>query len=326
MAFFYYNHRHKTRIANRQKFKTFVNTLSSVKLDESGEKVLVLKRKFRNDAPNDATSVPARPSPQLHRPKKQKMLDSFPLRAPSPEEDKSAASPEQQPQEPQEQTDPVPRIPQETPLNESLEIAAEEGQDEVLSGPSLLAEIQNQMAELVERADDPREDTSRENSPVKERNEGSSFVATPEEEEVPGASGGSAEREEDPLAGVEEAAPPSPPSAPNELSSPPPDAVIEVVTPQTQKITEAKTPISVKERAKHLNRMTSDVDVQKPLAKHIKKEYDDSIEVISLSAADREWITAAAAADYHPMNKLLVSNPQLAKRKGAKLKDFQVAQ
>ena len=35
------------KVANRQQFKTYVNTLATVKLDETGTKVLVLKRKFR---------------------------------------------------------------------------------------------------------------------------------------------------------------------------------------------------------------------------------------------------------------------------------------
>jgi len=34
--------------ANRQKFKEYVNTLSTVKLDTSGEKLLVLKKKYRD--------------------------------------------------------------------------------------------------------------------------------------------------------------------------------------------------------------------------------------------------------------------------------------
>ena len=35
--------------ANRQKFKTYVNTLASVKLQEDGNKQIVLKKKYRDD-------------------------------------------------------------------------------------------------------------------------------------------------------------------------------------------------------------------------------------------------------------------------------------
>ena len=35
--------------ANRQKFKNYVNTLSMVKLDKDGGKLLVLKKKYRDD-------------------------------------------------------------------------------------------------------------------------------------------------------------------------------------------------------------------------------------------------------------------------------------
>lgn len=38
----------KRKEANRQKFKEYVNVLSTVKLDTSGEKLLVLKKKFRD--------------------------------------------------------------------------------------------------------------------------------------------------------------------------------------------------------------------------------------------------------------------------------------
>lgn len=34
-----------------------------------------------------------------------------------------------------------------------------------------------------------------------------------------------------------------------------------------------------------------------------------------MDAVDREWMVVSSAADYHPMAKLLLQNPHLAKRK-----------
>ena len=34
-----------------------------------------------------------------------------------------------------------------------------------------------------------------------------------------------------------------------------------------------------------------------------------------MDAAEREWLVTSAAADYHPMAKILLQNPHLAKRK-----------
>ncbi|XP_060074539.1 ankyrin repeat domain-containing protein SOWAHC-like [Ylistrum balloti] len=42
---------------NRENFKDFVNTLATIKVDERGEKVLVLKKKFRSDAKEQGQKV-----------------------------------------------------------------------------------------------------------------------------------------------------------------------------------------------------------------------------------------------------------------------------
>jgi len=47
-------------VANRQRFKFYVNTLAAVKLDVSGEKLLVLKKKYRDSdsvGPVDVSTV-----------------------------------------------------------------------------------------------------------------------------------------------------------------------------------------------------------------------------------------------------------------------------
>ena len=36
---------------------------------------------------------------------------------------------------------------------------------------------------------------------------------------------------------------------------------------------------------------------------------------LQMDAAEREWLVTSAAADYHPMAKILLQNPHLAKRK-----------
>ena len=60
---------------------------------QSGEKVLVLKRKFRENADITDTSLTT-PShkPKLAAPKRQKLLDHFPVRDPSPEADEPAGN------------------------------------------------------------------------------------------------------------------------------------------------------------------------------------------------------------------------------------------
>ena len=41
---------------------------------------------------------------------------------------------------------------------------------------------------------------------------------------------------------------------------------------------------------------------------------------LQMDAAEREWLVTSAAADYHPMAKILLQNPHLAKRKVGKNK------
>ncbi|ESN96328.1 hypothetical protein HELRODRAFT_189195 [Helobdella robusta] len=50
------------KVANRQQFKTYVNNLASVKIDPSGVKLLVLKKKFRDGTEGGATSASFEPS------------------------------------------------------------------------------------------------------------------------------------------------------------------------------------------------------------------------------------------------------------------------
>ena len=41
------------KIGHRQLFKTYVNNLASIKLDTSGEKVLILRKQFRDSATDE---------------------------------------------------------------------------------------------------------------------------------------------------------------------------------------------------------------------------------------------------------------------------------
>ncbi|KAJ8302767.1 hypothetical protein KUTeg_019163 [Tegillarca granosa] len=65
---------------NREKFKDFVNTLATIKVQEKGEKVLVLKKKFRPEydaatSQNDPTRAMSEPPDQKQTSKNQDNLD-----------------------------------------------------------------------------------------------------------------------------------------------------------------------------------------------------------------------------------------------------------
>ena len=89
--------------------------------------------------------------------------------------------------------------------------------------------------------------------------------------------------------------------------------------------------VSVKERAKHLNRMESEAElIQQTSAsslgapyarKNLKdakktKEDDDSSTgsgYVTLDAKEKEWLVVSSSADYHAMHQLLSKQPELAK-------------
>ncbi|XP_071091532.1 ankyrin repeat domain-containing protein SOWAHC-like [Haliotis cracherodii] len=86
--------------------------------------------------------------------------------------------------------------------------------------------------------------------------------------------------------------------------------------------------LSVKERAKHLNRMQSESDllVNQPSKKKEPKygsrgsggDDDDSqsgTSFVTLDPEEREWMLTCCHSEYHDMNRLLSKNPQLAKLK-----------
>ncbi|XP_067651053.1 ankyrin repeat domain-containing protein SOWAHC-like [Haliotis asinina] len=86
--------------------------------------------------------------------------------------------------------------------------------------------------------------------------------------------------------------------------------------------------LSVKERAKHLNRMQSESDLlvnQPPKKKESKSgsrgsggDDDDSqsgTSFVTLDPEEREWMLTCCHSEYHDMNRLLSKNPHLAKLK-----------
>ena len=137
---------------------------------QSGEKLLVLKKKFRSDAPPADFSMASTASPKaLHRPKKQKLQDSFPLSPPSPEEEEAPAAPkEAEMEESPDQALSDTATLEDTGLSEAT--GGDEGSTlfemDSTAGSSLLSEIQNQMTQLVEKADEPVEEPARPESPV----------------------------------------------------------------------------------------------------------------------------------------------------------------
>lgn len=227
----------------------------------------MLKKKFRSDAVAASNLTPSQPSPQLHRPKKQKLLDSFPLRAPSPDGEEEKESPSQdEPTEPIKDESPAPEVASLTEestgaVGGEVTSEVEEPKDvfsemESISGSSLLSEIQNQMAELVERAQDPEEDTKMspdEPSLSEERDFVGGHMDSPEKETEMASI---EEKQEAPLEEDTPAPPPvqEVPAAPpvQEVPTPPPvqevpaekpstppavpEPVQEFITPESQKV------------------------------------------------------------------------------------------
>ncbi|XP_069112592.1 ankyrin repeat domain-containing protein SOWAHA-like [Argopecten irradians] len=84
--------------------------------------------------------------------------------------------------------------------------------------------------------------------------------------------------------------------------------------------------ISVKDRAKHLNRMETESELQR-ISHHKKKDirsrdrerdidedsHSSGSGYTSLEPHEREWLVVCATGDYHPMHKLLSKNPELVR-------------
>jgi len=84
--------------------------------------------------------------------------------------------------------------------------------------------------------------------------------------------------------------------------------------------------LSIKERVQHLNRMSSESDVQQTRTPRVKKglkDRDDDDEshtsggtsYVTLTPEEKEWMLTSATADYHEMHRLLTKNARLAKVK-----------
>ncbi|XP_013404060.1 ankyrin repeat domain-containing protein SOWAHC isoform X2 [Lingula anatina] len=79
--------------------------------------------------------------------------------------------------------------------------------------------------------------------------------------------------------------------------------------------------MSVKERAKHLNKIQSETELQRvqlrkrdPKPKAAHDDDDSSTASVTLTDVEREWMMLSSKCDYHPMAKILLTNPQLAKK------------
>ncbi|XP_013407415.1 uncharacterized protein LOC106171560 [Lingula anatina] len=86
-------------------------------------------------------------------------------------------------------------------------------------------------------------------------------------------------------------------------------------------VTEEKEVMSVKERAKHLNKIQSETELQRvqlrkrdPKPKAAHDDDDSSTASVTLTDVEREWMMLSSKCDYHPMAKILLTNPQLAKK------------
>merc|ERR1719193_2381547 len=93
-------------------------------------------------------------------------------------------------------------------------------------------------------------------------------------------------------------------------------------------VAEENSIVSVKERALKLNKIQSESELQKQISPPRKKTGDRTSTLgseddghsttsgsIELTKEQRSWLIVAATSDYHPMAKMLNTNPSLAKMK-----------
>ncbi|RUS89412.1 hypothetical protein EGW08_002849 [Elysia chlorotica] len=288
---------------NREKFKDYVNELATIKLDESGEKVLLLKRKYRpsSDGYNSSasnlstassvslstTSSSSRPAPKTSSQSDQRPSASDPdlLSA----RGHSGVAVSERKSQNEEKTDPR----QESPRAQSEPPAASPSKpqndaDSVDGGGMSRIKVDEAMEVRMRQTDRLQPSAS---SSV------ASLVSTDSQMSTTSATSGKTSTDEE-----------------NNVSV-----------------------ISVKDKIKNLNKIHSETDLGRPArmennhAGHHKKwtrpsipgEEDDDVShsssasYVTLSAEQREWMVVCSSAEYHEMNRLLSKNPGLAK-----LKDF----
>lgn len=286
---------------NREKFKDYVNELATIKLDESGEKVLLLKRKYRPNSDgytssasnlstassvslsttggsvcpnlktsNESAALPSVSDPNLLSSARHDGAAGAALK--SPMKDINAFRQES----PRAQSEP-PNAPQSKPDNNIDTIDG--------GGMSRI------------KADDAMEVRMRHTDRMQPSASSSiaSLASTDSQMSTTSATSGKTSTDED-----------------NNISV-----------------------ISVKDKIKNLNKIHSETDLGRPArlensqTGHHKKwtrppgEDDDdashssSASYVTLNAEQREWMVVCSSSEYHDMNRLLSKNPGLAK-----LKDF----
>ncbi|KAK2189802.1 hypothetical protein NP493_96g05039 [Ridgeia piscesae] len=348
------------KVANRQKFKTFVNTLASVKLDASGEKLLVLKRKFREGiySSSGSTGAASGETEGGDGAPKAKVESAADAAEPTEDVDKdtvpagaeAASGTEQEPEETVEKASQ--EGPQTTETGqESAAAGADiaETDEQTTESSASVASDDGVFVDAVEQLPVAKEDTeasaaaeakesSKESSPAAEV--GDTAETSPSTEgrdsvfsEVVSEAESLPSPDDIAKAAVEAA---MAPDLGEEKEADSTDASNEndvCVTPLKQVAGEegtTNTPMSVKERARHLNRMESQTELEKttPTAPKTPKEFKPSERrsteekdesqtsgSVSLDSTERQWLVLAATTDYHPMAKILLTNAHLVKQK-----------
>ncbi|GFO06127.1 ankyrin repeat domain-containing protein [Plakobranchus ocellatus] len=288
---------------NREKFKDYVNELATIKLDESGEKVLLLKRKYRLSSDgfgssssnlSTASNVSLSSTSGSSRPAPRSTPKVFSDRGPRPSTSDSDISPkstaESQPpvhsEQKSDQQQESPRARSEPPA--AVPGKSEDDADSIDGGMMSKVKIDEAMEVTMRHTD--RLQPSGASSVA-------SLVSTDSQMSTTSATSGKTSTDDENNASV----------------------------------------ISVRDKIKNLNKIHSETDLGRPARMEnqgpVKKwtrppasvsgEEDDDVShsssasYVTLNAEQKEWMIVCSSAEYHEMNRLLSKNPHLAK-----LKDF----
>ncbi|KAK7505250.1 hypothetical protein BaRGS_00003412 [Batillaria attramentaria] len=281
------------KVVNREKFKDFVNELATIKLEE-GEKVLVLKKKYRPDAASSTSSSITSSRSSLTS------IESTPTQPPPPSDTGFYSNPSQDHTAPQFRQ-PAPR--------EAAAVRTSSEAVRAQSEPREAAEFDARQRDSVDGAlmskvhSDESLDVRLKSSSQAGRGPGgqkqsldasSSSLASTGSQGSQSSTAGSAG---DPVSGPAEE-----------------EGNVSV--------------LSVRERAQHLNKISSETDIQQaraPARKKVVRDRDDDDEshssggtsYVTLTAEQKEWMLVCAGADYHEMFRLLSRNAKLARVKTA---------
>ncbi|XP_059164880.1 ankyrin repeat domain-containing protein SOWAHA-like [Physella acuta] len=284
---------------NREKFKDYVNELASIKLD-AGEKVLVLKRKYRPGSMyGDSTNSSSSSSASLSLSNSSSYLSKSSGSKPSFSNTTAASEPNLIP----------PETSMERPPEQNVSARAQSeppsaSPSDSTDGPMMSKIKDEHMPVNLSKTDRVTEQKKIFEDSVSVSGSNVSLASTESQRSATSSTSGVTSTDDDPNASV----------------------------------------ISVRDKIKNLNKISSEVDLQQPVGnrknnkytkgykhkytKRYKHKYpkgvdDDDmshasgVSYVTLTPEQRDWMVVSAASDYHDMNRLLSKNPSLAKLKTA---------